>query len=105
VEVLFKVGYICCQRGLKCWPTAYIATFAETAIVDYRLLFAVPRKTKFCFPFPFAANKLKFAVAFFICSKQTEISVFHYYCFLFIYIWKIELMENGNFRLFAANRK
>jgi hypothetical protein len=36
--------------------------FAETANVDYRLSFADQKKS---FPFPFAANKPKFAVSVF----------------------------------------
>jgi hypothetical protein len=39
--------------------------FAEEAIVDYLLSFADQGKTKFRFPFPFAANKQKFAFSVF----------------------------------------
>jgi hypothetical protein len=42
-----------------------MGTFAETAIVDYRLSFA-DQKT----------NKLPFTVS--ICSKQTEVCRFHF---------------------------
>jgi hypothetical protein len=48
-----------------------MSTFAETAIVDYRLLFANQGKQ---LPFRFAANKQKFAVS--VCRKQMEVAVF-----------------------------
>jgi hypothetical protein len=39
-----------------------MGTSAEAAIVDYHL-FLPPRRTNFCFPFPFAANKQNLAVS------------------------------------------
>jgi hypothetical protein len=42
-----------------------MGTFAETAIVDNRLLFAIRRKQTSVFRFPFAENKWKFAVSVF----------------------------------------
>jgi hypothetical protein len=49
-------------------------TFAETAIVDYRLPFAHQGKQtsvfRFCFPFS-------------VCSKQTEVAVFRSFNFPF----------------------
>jgi hypothetical protein len=43
--------------------------FAETTIVNYRLSFADLGKTNVRLPFPFAANKWKFAVSVFRLKK------------------------------------
>jgi hypothetical protein len=40
-----------------------MGTFAETAIVDSPFIVCRPRKTNVCFPYPFAANKEKFAIS------------------------------------------
>jgi hypothetical protein len=49
-----------------------MGTFAETAIVDYRFLFA----DQLLFPFPIAANKRKLPFPFSICRKEMEFVVF-----------------------------
>ncbi len=49
-----------------------MGTFAETAIVDYRLSFFLPSKINFRFPFPFAANKRNFAVSVFRLQQTNE---------------------------------
>jgi hypothetical protein len=54
-----------------------MGTLSETEIVHHRLTFANQKKTNFCFPFPFAANKLIFAVSIFCLQQKTEIGVFH----------------------------
>jgi hypothetical protein len=53
-----------------------MSTFAETEIVNYPLSFAVQGKQNFRLPFPFTANKRKFAVSISVCIKQTEVAVF-----------------------------
>ncbi len=52
--------------------SAKMRTSAETAIVDYRLSFADRRKQTSDLPFPFAANKRKFAVSAFRFQKTQE---------------------------------
>jgi hypothetical protein len=47
----------------------WTGTFAETAIVDYRLSFADQGKTSFRFLFAFAANKRKFSASVFRLQK------------------------------------
>jgi hypothetical protein len=48
-----------------------MGTFAETAIVDYHLLFANQRN-KLLFLFPFAANIWKFAISVFHLEQTNE---------------------------------
>jgi hypothetical protein len=50
-------------------------TFAETAIIDYRLLFADQGKQTSVFRLKKKQKKLKFAVS--VCSKQREVATFH----------------------------
>ncbi len=59
-----------------------MGTFAETSIVVYRIV-CLPRKIMSVFPFPFAANKRKFAVSISVCRKQTEFAVFRLFRFPF----------------------
>ncbi len=54
-----------------------MGTFAETAIVDYRFLFANQGKQASVFLFSYAANNWKFVISIFLFSKQTEVAVFH----------------------------
>jgi hypothetical protein len=53
--------------------------FAEIAIVKYRLLYANQGKQISCFPFPFAANKRKFAIFIFHFQQTNGIAVLHYF--------------------------
>jgi hypothetical protein len=55
-----------------------MGTFAETAIVNYRLSFADQGKQYciFCFPLQQTNSSMWFSV-FYICSKQMEFAVFH----------------------------
>jgi hypothetical protein len=52
--------------------------FAETAIVDHHVSFADQRKQS-CV----SANKQKFVVSVYCCSKQTEAAIFRKFRFLF----------------------
>jgi hypothetical protein len=49
-----------------------MGTFAETAIVDYRLSFVNQGKQTSLYPFPFEANKRKFAVSVFQNSNKSR---------------------------------
>jgi hypothetical protein len=53
-----------------------MGTFAETAIINYHLSFAVQRKSTsvFCFHLQQANGSLPFPLS--VCSKQTEVAVF-----------------------------
>ncbi len=53
-----------------------MGTFAETAIVDYRLLFADQEKQTSVFRFKMQQNKRKFAISVFRLQEQTEVAVF-----------------------------
>jgi hypothetical protein len=55
-----------------------MGTFAETAIVDHHVSFADQRKQS-CV----SANKQKFVVSVYCCSKQTEAAIFRKFRFLF----------------------
>jgi hypothetical protein len=50
-----------------------MSTFAETAIVDYRLSYANQGKKYIHFPFLFAANTQKFAVSVFRLQKNQKL--------------------------------
>jgi hypothetical protein len=60
-----------------------MGTFAEKAIVDYRLLFTgLGKQTSvMCFRLQQTNGKLPFP--FSICRKQMEVSVLRYFCFAF----------------------
>jgi hypothetical protein len=51
-----------------------MGTFAETAIIDYCLLFANQEKQTSLFHFPFVANrpKLPFSVSFVFCLRNSR---------------------------------
>jgi hypothetical protein len=51
-----------------------MGTFAETAIVDYRLSFADQGKQTSFFRFLFSNGSLP--IPFFFCNKQTEVAIF-----------------------------
>jgi hypothetical protein len=48
------------------------------------------KETNFCFPFPFAVNKRKFAVSASVSCKQTEVAVQAILLYLFI-------VQTGNY--------
>jgi hypothetical protein len=55
-----------------------MGTFAETAIVDYRLLFADQGKQTFVFRFHLQQTKGSLPFPFSICSKQREVCHFRF---------------------------
>ncbi len=57
-----------------CIYQSQIGTFAETEIVVCRLSFSDEE------------NKLPFSVS--VCSKQTKVAVFHWFCFPYMYRYK-----------------
>jgi hypothetical protein len=64
-----------------------MGTFAETAIVDYRLSFANQGKQTSVFRFLFVENKRKFAVAVFHLQQTNESCQFPLVQFS-VYTWK-----------------
>jgi hypothetical protein len=54
-----------------------MGTFAETAIIDYRLLLAEQRKQTSVFLFRLQHTNGSLQFPFSVCSKQTEVVVFH----------------------------
>jgi hypothetical protein len=52
-----------------------MGTFAETAIVDYHLLFADQGKQTSIFRFCFQQSNRSLPFLTFVCSKQTEVAV------------------------------
>jgi hypothetical protein len=77
-----------------------MGTFAETAIIDYRFLFADPRTTNFRFPFSFAANRQKFAVSA-VC-KRTKLpfsfnSVFRMYTYMLPFQYTVDKYGKRNY--------
>jgi hypothetical protein len=71
-----------------------MGTFAGTANVDYRLLFADQGKLTYVFCFPFAENKGKFAASVFRFRKQTEVAIFRKFRFPYIYIYIYAAVSN-----------
>jgi hypothetical protein len=67
-----------------------MGTFAETAIVDYRLSFVYQGKQMSVFPFSFASDKRKFAVSVFRLQKTNEVAIFFQFRFLFVEFRKCE---------------
>jgi hypothetical protein len=57
-----------------------------------------PRKKNFYFPFPFVANKPKFAVSVFVCSRQTEAAIFRQFHFPFAEFQKHGDMETETWK-------
>ncbi len=74
-----------------------MGTYAETAIIDYHLSFANQENK---LPFLFSANKWKFAFAFSVCSKQTEVDNFYWFRFLFA-----EFQKHGDGDMETSNGK
>jgi hypothetical protein len=60
-----------------------MVTFAEKTIVDYRLSFADKGKKTFVFRFHYQLTNASLQFQFFVCSKQTEVAVFHQFHFPF----------------------
>jgi hypothetical protein len=58
-----------------------MGAFAEIALVDYHLLFAVPRKQPSVFYFCLQQTNGSLLFLFFVCDKQTEVAVFRYFRF------------------------
>jgi hypothetical protein len=97
---------------------AQMGTFAETANVDFYLSFANQGKETSVFQFRLQQTNKNFPFSVF-CLQQTygtcrfllvpfSIYIYPYvssvFC-IYTYIRQMELIENGNFRLFAANGK
>jgi hypothetical protein len=53
-----------------------MGTFAETAIVNYRLSFTNQGKQTSLFRFSLPQTKGRLPLLFFICRKQTEVAIF-----------------------------
>jgi hypothetical protein len=70
-----------------------MGTFAETAIVDYRLLFADQEKQTSVFRFRMQQNKWKFAILFFVCKNKRKLlfSVSSIFC-----LWNPETWRHGH---------
>jgi hypothetical protein len=57
-----------------------------------------PRKTNFRFPFPFTANRRKFAVSLFHCWKQTEDAVSPVVLYCHPRVFEIKTQEISSFQ-------
>jgi hypothetical protein len=88
-----------------------MGTFAETAIIEYRFLFADPRKTNFRFPFSFAANRRKFAVSvFYLQQNKRELpffvnSVFRMYIYIYAAVSIYVLLIYTEMKLYICGSK
>jgi hypothetical protein len=58
-----------------------MGTFAETAIVKYRLLFADQEKQTSVFRFSLQQTNRSLPFLFSVCRKQTKVAVFHWFVF------------------------
>jgi hypothetical protein len=60
-----------------------MGTFAETAIIDYRLSCADQGKQTFVFLLRFQQTNIRLPFPLSVCSKQTEVIIFCWFRFLF----------------------
>jgi hypothetical protein len=74
-----------------------MGTFAETAIIDYCLLFADQEKQTSVFHFCLQLTNRSLSVLFYVSRKQTEVAVSHFFCFPYIYIASISNSNPGDF--------